>query len=76
MAWTWEKLLEHKDKLSSKQVNKIIAGFMPDDIRKIGRKIDRDQELTPAEEARLDEWEEGEQSGPAGSIMHGFKKAE
>ena len=69
--WTWEKI--RNTPMSDKKRFKVILNMMPADIKKITDKIDNEEDLTEAEEERLEQWEQSPDSGSAGSIMGGLK---
>ena len=69
--WTREKIRANKHKMTDSQLESAILSTMPEDIRKIGNKIDRRIDLTEAEELRLEEWENSPDSGVAGGLMGG-----
>ena len=68
--WTWDTIRASKDKMTDAELESAIGSMMPADIERITDKLGR-EDLTPAEEARLEAWENSPQSGVAGSLMGG-----
>ena len=70
--WTWKEIFKNKHTLTDDEMDKAILSMLPKDVETIIDKMDDGLELTKAEEKRLSEWEQSEESGPAGGIMGGF----
>ena len=72
--WTWDSIRANKDKMTDSELESAIGSLMPADIERITDKIDEGLELSEAEEARLDQWENSPESGVAGGLMGGLKR--
>ena len=69
--WTWEKIKAEKDNMTEAELDKAIDSMFPKDIEAITDKLDAGQDLTEAEELRLEQWENSPDSGVAGGLMGG-----